>query len=102
VILQHGRIIADGTPAGIKARVGNRQIRCTTRIPVEAAHALPTVTSVRMDGDVLVLLASDAEAVTRELLTHDPALTGLEITRANLEDAFVEITEAAARPLQEA
>jgi ABC-2 type transport system ATP-binding protein len=102
VILQHGRIIADGTPAGIKARVGNRQIRCVTRIPVEAARELPTVTSARVDGDVLVLLASDAESVTRELLTRDPALTGLEITRANLEDAFVEITESAAPALQEA
>jgi ABC-2 type transport system ATP-binding protein len=102
VILQHGQIIADGTPAGIKSRVGNRQIRCVTHISVEAAQALPTVTSARMDGDALVLLASDAEAVTRELLTRDPTLTGLEITRANLEEAFVEITEAAAPALQEA
>jgi ABC-2 type transport system ATP-binding protein len=102
VILQHGRIIADGTPAGIKARVGGRQIRCVTRTPLDAARALDTVLSARMDGDALVLIASDAESVARDLLKRDPALSALEITRANLEDAFVAITEAGTPALQEA
>jgi ABC-2 type transport system ATP-binding protein len=102
VILQRGRIIADGTPAQIKTRAGGRQIRCVTRTPVDVARALPTVTSARVDDDALVLLVGDAEHVARELLTRDPSLTALEITRANLEDAFVEITEAGAPALQEA
>jgi ABC-2 type transport system ATP-binding protein len=95
VILQRGRIIADGTPGEIKARVGGRQIRCVTRLSSEEIAGLPGVRSLRRDGPSAVVLAADAESVARELLVRDGTLSGLEISRANLEEAFVELTGSA-------
>jgi ABC-2 type transport system ATP-binding protein len=94
VILQHGRIIADGTPADIKARVAGRHIRCVTRLRTEDVAAIAGVRAVRTDKGALVLLAADTESVARELLRLDPFLAELEISRANLEEAFVELTES--------
>jgi ABC-2 type transport system ATP-binding protein len=95
VILQRGRIIADGTPAEIKARVGGQQIRCVTSLPSEEIAGLPGVRSLRRDGPSVVVLAADAESVARVLLVRDATLSGLEISRANLEEAFVELTGSA-------
>ncbi len=49
VILQGGRIIADGPPADIKARVAAKQIRCVTRLDAGALMALPGARSWRQD-----------------------------------------------------
>ncbi len=93
VILQDGRIIAAGTPAQIKARVAGRHIRCVTRLSDAQLTMIPGVRRVRHDRDAAVVVAVDVEPVVRELLARDPSLSELEITRANLEDAFVELTD---------
>jgi hypothetical protein len=53
---------------------------------------------VRPDKNAVVIFTGDVEAVVRALLARDGSLTELQITRANLEDAFVELTG----PTQEA
>jgi hypothetical protein len=54
---------------------------------------------VRHEKEATVVLAADVEPVVRELLARDSSLAELEITRANLEDAFLELTMAEpARP----
>jgi ABC-2 type transport system ATP-binding protein len=50
------------------------------------------VHGVRRDGASLEILASDAEHVARELLMRDDGLSGLEISGAGLEDAFLALT----------
>jgi hypothetical protein len=47
---------------------------------------------VRRDGAAIEVLTSNAERVARELLAQDSRLTGLEITGAGLEDAFLALT----------
>jgi ABC-2 type transport system ATP-binding protein len=94
VILQRGRIIADGTPADIKARVAGRHIRCVTRLRTEDIATIAGVHAVRTDKHAVVMLAADTESVARELLRRDPFLAELEISRANLEEAFVELIES--------
>jgi ABC-2 type transport system ATP-binding protein len=94
VILQAGRIIADGSPADIKARVSGRHVRCVTTLSPDEVTAIPGVRGVRREKEATVVLAADVEPVVRELLARDSSLTGLEITRANLEDAFLELTTA--------
>jgi ABC-2 type transport system ATP-binding protein len=39
------------------------------------------------------ILAAHPESVVRTLLNRDPDLSGLEITGAGLEDAFLALTE---------
>ncbi len=92
ILLHQGRILAEGTPAEIKARVGGRVIRCRTRVPVDEVASLPGVREARRRGEDLEILTPTAETVLRELLARDPGLSGLEVRGAGLEDAFLSLT----------
>jgi ABC-2 type transport system ATP-binding protein len=93
VVIDHGCVVAEGTPSEIKARSAGRRIRCVTRLTVADVSALPGVTTVRASGAITEILASDAEPVVVELLRRDPGLTGLEVSGAGLEEAFLSLTE---------
>ncbi|HVI07110.1 MAG TPA: ABC transporter ATP-binding protein [Candidatus Binatia bacterium] len=93
-VINRGQIIAEGTPAEIKAQTGGKQIRCVTVLNVGELLQLPGVSDVRQDREAVVLHASDAEAAVRALLALDPALSGLEIASAGLEEAFLALTRA--------
>ena len=95
VMLRKGAIVADGTPAQIKARVASRRIRCVTAVPSDLLRTITHVQSVRQDGAFVEILTSDAERVVRELFARDTTLSGLEVTGAGLEDAFLTLTSAA-------
>ncbi len=43
-------------------------------------------------GDRIEIVADAAEAVVRRLLAEDPALSELEVQRAGLAEAFIELT----------
>jgi ABC-2 type transport system ATP-binding protein len=92
VVLQRGRVVADGTPAGIKQLVAGRQVRCVTQVDSREIEGWPSVRAVRSEGSGLVILTSQAETVARELLARDPTLSELEVSGINLEDAFVALT----------
>jgi ABC-2 type transport system ATP-binding protein len=92
VVLNRGRIIADGTPAEIKQRTAGRRVRCRTVLGLEALRALPGVQAARSDQARVELLTSRAEEAVRVLLERDPGLTDLEVTGAGLEDAFLTLT----------
>ena len=94
VVLQQGRIVADAAPAGLKTMAAARRIRCVTALPVDGIERIPGVQSVRRDGAATEILTSDAERVSRELLVTDASLSGLEVTGAGLEEAFLTLTSA--------
>jgi ABC-2 type transport system ATP-binding protein len=95
VVLNRGEVVIDATPAGMKAVAAARRIRCITAVPGERIATMPGVHSVRQDGASVEILTNEAERVSRELLLSDPLLTGLEITGAGLEEAFLAITAPA-------
>lgn len=94
VVINAGTIVADGSPAQIKARAASRRIRCVTTLSPDTVQHMTHVRGVRRDGASLEILASDAEHVARELLIRDDGLSGLEISGAGLEDAFLALTSA--------
>ena len=99
VMLSAGSIVADGAPHEIKARVASRRIRCVTALPAAAIEALEGSCSVRRDGSATEIMTSDAERVVRQLLLRDAALSGLEMSGAGLEEAFLTLTSSqAVRP----
>jgi ABC-2 type transport system ATP-binding protein len=92
VLISHGRIVADGTGAEIKALTAGRTIRAT--LPGADTDAIATidgVTGVEVRGDAVLVHAKDSDAVARHLLTHTTA-RDLEITSHGLEDAFISLT----------
>lgn len=92
VLIDKGRIVAEGTPSEIKARAAGRKIRCRTSLALETLSALPGVRNAQRDRDVVEVFAHDAERVVRELLSRDPGLSGLEVRGAGLEEAFLSLT----------
>jgi len=93
LVLQHGAIVAEGTPAEIKAEAAGKQIRCSTRLPREEIAAIPGVLALKEDRQAYELQVRIAEPVVRELLRRDEWLSNLEVTNAGLEEAFLSLTK---------
>jgi ABC-2 type transport system ATP-binding protein len=93
VVLNHGRVVAEGTPTEVKARTAGRRVRCVTNVALDLLRALPQVKSAKRDGAVTELLVTKAEPVVAELLRRDPDLSDLEVTGAGLEEAFLALTD---------
>ena len=97
VLMASGRIVADGPPTEIKARVGSRVIRATLPdVPDEELTALPGVTTAERHGASVVLRCSDSDAAIRALLPDYPSARDIEVAGADLEEAFLELTAAEA------
>jgi ABC-2 type transport system ATP-binding protein len=92
VVINRGEIIAEGTPAEIKASTTGRRIRCVSSLDIETVRAFPGVIEVRRDRDALEIHAAEAESILRELLMRDTRLSGIEVTSAGLEEAFLALT----------
>jgi len=92
-VINQGEIIAEGTPAEIKAQTSGKRIRCLTSLSVAAVLQIPGVTDARQDREAVEIHARDAEPVVRALLARDASLSGLEITSAGLEEAFLALTQ---------
>jgi ABC-2 type transport system ATP-binding protein len=91
-VLAHGRIVAQGSVSAIRARVSQRRVRCISSIASQTILCWPHVRSVAHDGDRIEIVTDAAEAVVRQLLLEDTGLSELEVHRAGLAEAFVEIT----------
>src|SRR6266849_9297537 len=92
LVLNHGTIIAEGTPKEIKSSVAGKTIRCTTALSVHEVRAIAGVSSVRAQKGEVEILTSRAEIVLRELLALDATLADIEVVSTGLEEAFLEIT----------
>ncbi|GAA0721130.1 ABC transporter ATP-binding protein [Dokdonella soli] len=95
-VLARGRIVAAGSVSQIRARVAQRRIRCISALDTAAIGAWPEVRSVCRDGERIEIVTDAAEVVVRQLLFEDSELCELEVQRAGLAEAFVEITREAA------
>jgi ABC-2 type transport system ATP-binding protein len=92
VVIDKGRVIREGTPSEIRHAVSGRRIRCVTRLDPDHVRALPSVLSLQVDRDAVVIHAERPEEVVRRLLLEDDSLRGLEVSAAPLEDAFLALT----------
>jgi ABC-2 type transport system ATP-binding protein len=92
-VINKGEIIAEGTPAEIKAKTAGKRIRCITSLSIGSLRQIQGVTEVKEDREAVEIHAAEAEAVVRELLACDRQLSGLEITTAGLEEAFLALTQ---------
>jgi len=95
VVINKGRIIADGSPEEIKSITAAKKIRMLTKLEHDEIAAIPGVKKVSFDGALTEILVSRAEGVVLELLQRDPSIEGLEVITAGLEDAFLALVEMA-------
>ncbi|WP_018872409.1 daunorubicin resistance protein DrrA family ABC transporter ATP-binding protein [Thioalkalivibrio sp. ALJ16] len=100
VVLDQGRVIAAGTAAELKARVGARSLHVTVIDPAAAARALEVVSrvsgqTVQADGEHLSVPAPDPALVPAVLRALDAA--GIDVAEmglrgASLDDVFLSLT----------
>lgn len=96
VLLHRGRVLAEGSPAQIQARVGLAAVRF--RLPPEQAlPPLEGVERVERAGERVTLWARDPDRVVRQLVWRDVPFAGLELQPVGLEDAFLLLTGDAER-----
>jgi ABC-2 type transport system ATP-binding protein len=107
VIMNAGRIIADGTPSEVKAVVTGRTLSFTvdpstrsgaatasgTIVP-EVLEGLPGVTHVALRGTRVSIQTEDSDATLRALLGSYPTAHDIEIVSRNMDDAFMALTAA--------
>jgi ABC-2 type transport system ATP-binding protein len=94
VVIDKGQIVAEGSPAEIKAQTSGKKIRCVSQLPMDVVRAFPGVLEVKADREAIEITAKNAENVVRELLLRDASLSGLEVTSAGLEEAFLALTQS--------
>jgi ABC-2 type transport system ATP-binding protein len=97
VVLNHGKVVADGPGATLKAAVATRRLRFVTDEPDRAELSeLDGVTEVGICGTGVSIDSMDADATIRDLVVRGVPFRDLEVTGAGLEQAFVALTRCGA------
>ena len=96
VVLNRGRVAAAGTMQDVRAHVSQRRIRCLSALDIAQVATWSGVRSAVRghagDPARIEVLTDVAEPVLRRMLSEDAALSDLDIQRAGLADAFLELT----------
>jgi ABC-2 type transport system ATP-binding protein len=102
-IIEHGRIIALGTPRDLIARMGGEHVvefslesADAMGLPLDALSGLPSVTGCRCENGVIHLSVTEPHVVLPVLLdwlgNRSLKLTSLTTRHASLDDVFVSLT----------
>ncbi|WP_019562699.1 daunorubicin resistance protein DrrA family ABC transporter ATP-binding protein [Thioalkalivibrio sp. ALMg13-2] len=100
VVLDHGRVIAEGTAAQLKARVGGRSLFLMVARAEQAAAAGERVAAMvgtppRVEGETISVPVSDPAllpALLRELDAAGIEVAELGLRGASLDDVFLSLT----------
>jgi ABC-2 type transport system ATP-binding protein len=93
IVVSHGTVVADGTPAQIKAYTSVRVIRFATPSPdTSALLSLPGVTEAAASGDAVTIRSADGDATLPALYALGRPVRGLEVSGGGLEEALLALT----------
>jgi len=93
LVINRGRLLADGTPAEIKARAGAKRISFRLdNVDEPVLLGLPGLVSLDVRGDVVQIQSSDSDATLYALLDAGYRPREVEIGSLGLEQAFLAIT----------
>jgi ABC-2 type transport system ATP-binding protein len=98
VVIDHGRVIANGTVDEIRRHVSLSRVSLRTTAPEAALKALPGVVSLGragQDDPRWIIHTRAPDALVRALVGTVP-FEGLEVHGASLEEAFLTLTSPAA------
>jgi ABC-2 type transport system ATP-binding protein len=92
-VINRGRLLADGTPAEIKARAGARLISFRLdRADVPFLLGLPGLVNLEVRNDVVQIQSTDSDATLYALLDAGLRPREIEVTGLDLEQAILAIT----------
>jgi len=94
LVINRGRLLADGTPAEIKSRAGARRLsfRLDT-VDEPFLLGLPALVNLEIRRDLVQIQSSDSDATLYALLDAGYRPREIEVSSLGLEQAFIAITE---------
>jgi ABC-2 type transport system ATP-binding protein len=93
LVINRGRLLADGTPAEIKARAGAKRLSFRLdRIEQPFLLGLPGLVNLEVRHDIVQIQSSDSDATLYALLGAGYRPREIEISSLGLEQAFIAIT----------
>jgi ABC-2 type transport system ATP-binding protein len=95
IVVNHGRVIADGAPAQIKSFTATRTLRFTTPAPDPSELVkLPGVTDVLVNADAVTVRTGDADETLPALYALGRRIKAMEVGGGGLEEALIALTSA--------
>ena len=92
IVIDRGLVIADASPQEIKSKVAGKRVRfASTALQEKDLEGLP-VSSSTIEDHKVQLLTNQPEVVLRELFRRGVEMSDLEVSGADLEDAFISLT----------
>ncbi len=92
LVMHQGRLLADSTPAALKARTGLRRMSFSCAADAETLRGLPGVVESQIHHESVVLHSEDSDATVDALVRRDLRPRDLEITGLGLEQAYLSLT----------
>ena len=93
IVINRGRLLADGTPAEIKARAGAKRISFhLDQIDEPFLLGLPALVNVEIRNDLVQIQSSDSDRTLYAVLDAGYRPRDLEVSSLGLEQAFLAIT----------
>lgn len=96
-IIDRGRIIADGTPAALRARYSSSILTVTSADPAAlVALAAARGADATIQGDVVEIAVADADVARGILAAHGDSARDFEFRHGRMDDVFLALTGRAA------
>jgi ABC-2 type transport system ATP-binding protein len=93
LVINRGRLLADGTPTEIKARAGAKQMSFRLdRVDEPFLLGLPALVSLEIRNDLVQIQSSDSDATLYAVLDAGYRPHEIEVGSLGLEQAFLAIT----------
>ena len=93
LVMHQGRLLADSTPAAMKARTGLRRLTFTSTLAdTDRMEALPGVVEAQVRQESVELHSADSDATVEALIVGGLRPRDLEITGLGLEQAYLSLT----------
>ena len=93
LVINRGRLLADGTPAEIKARAGARRLSFRLdNVDEPFLLGLPGLVNLEVRHDVVQIQSADSDATLYAILDAGYRPSEIEVTSLGLEQAFLAIT----------
>jgi len=92
IVMSQGNIIANDTTEKIRAVASGSIIRCESVLDLDLIREQSHVRSAKLVGNRIEIISNNATDTLCQLLTLDPQLSNLTISKSSLEDAFLQLT----------
>ena len=92
IVMSDGNIIANDSTENIRAATTGAVIRCQSSLDLSVIETLTDVRSAKIRGRQLEILSDNPTATLIALLALDPNSANLTVSKSNLEDAFIKLT----------